>query len=59
MGLMAVAAHDPLVVAATVGVAWYERRRRPHHDPATRATAVVIGATGVVAIAVADLLARY
>ena len=59
MGLMAVAAHDPLVVAATVGVAWYERRRRPHHDPATRATAVVIVATGVVAIAVADLLARY
>lgn len=59
MALMVVAAHDPLVVAATVGVAWYERRRRPHHDPATRATAVVIVATGVVAIAVADLLGRH
>lgn len=58
MALMAVAAHDPVVVAAAVGVAWYERRRRPHHDPATRATAVVIAATGVAAIAVADLLAR-
>jgi len=58
MALMAVAAHDPVVVAAVVGVAWYERRRRPHHDPASRATAVVIVATGVVAIAVADLLGR-
>jgi predicted metal-binding membrane protein len=59
MALMAVAAHDPLVVAATFGVAWYERRRRPHHDPATRVTAWVIAATGVVAIGVADLLSRY
>ena len=59
MALMAVAAHDPLVVAAAVGVAWYERRRRPHHDPATRATAVAIAATGVVALVVADLLSRY
>jgi predicted metal-binding membrane protein len=58
MALMVVAAHNPVVVAATVGVAWYERRRRPHHDPATRATAVVIAATGVVAIAVADVLGR-
>jgi predicted metal-binding membrane protein len=56
MALMAVAAHDPLVVAAAVGVAWYERRRRPHHDPATRATAVAIAAAGVVALAVAELL---
>ena len=58
MALMAVAAHDPLVVAAAVGVAWYERRRRPHHDPATRATAIAIAVTGVVALVVADLLSR-
>ncbi len=59
MALMVVAAHDPLVVASAVGVAWFERRRRPHHDPATRVTATVIAATGVVAIAVADLLGRH
>jgi len=59
MALMAVAAHDPLVVAAAAGVAWYERRRRPHHDPATRATAIAIAAAGVVAFLVADLLSRY
>jgi len=59
MALMAVAAHDPLVVAGAVGVAWYERRRRAHHDPATRVTAMAIAATGVVALVVADLLSRY
>ena len=58
MALMAGAAHDPLVVAGAVGVAWFERRRRPHHDPATRATAIAIAATGVVALVVADLLSR-
>jgi Predicted metal-binding integral membrane protein (DUF2182) len=59
MALMAVAAHNPLVGASTVGVAWYERRRRPHHDPGTRPTSVVIAATGVAAIGLAYLSAHH
>jgi hypothetical protein len=54
MALMAVAGHNPLIAASTVGVAWYERRRRPHHDPGTAETSlaiVSIGATaGVLAV---------
>jgi predicted metal-binding membrane protein len=57
MLLMAVAAHNPLVVVATTGVAWYERRRRPHHDPGTRATSLVVLATGAVAVTTTALLA--
>jgi predicted metal-binding membrane protein len=53
MGLMAVAGHNPLVVASSVGVAWYERRRRPHHDPATTQTSLAIAATGAAALVVA------
>lgn len=56
MALMAVAAHNPLVVAAMTGVAWYERRRRPHHDPGTGVTALVIAATGVLTLGATALL---
>jgi predicted metal-binding membrane protein len=55
MALMAVAAHNPLVVVSSVGVAWYERRRRPHHDPATKGASLVLAATGATAAAVALL----
>jgi hypothetical protein len=48
MGLMAAAGHAVPVAAACVGVAWYERRR-PHHDPATRETALLIAAVGATA----------
>ena len=54
MGLMAAAGHAVPVAAACVGVAWYERRR-PHHDPATRETALLIAAVGATA-AVATVL---
>jgi predicted metal-binding membrane protein len=50
MGLMAAAGHAVPVAAACVGVAWYERRRRPHHDPGTRETAFVIAAIGATAL---------
>jgi predicted metal-binding membrane protein len=56
MALMAVAGHNPLVVASSVGVAWYERCRRPHHDPGTRETALVIAATGAAAFLAAYFL---
>lgn len=48
MALMAVAGHSPLIVAASVGAAWYERRR-PHHDPATTETALLIAVIGMIA----------
>lgn len=50
MGLMAAAGHAVLVAAACTAVAWYERRRRPHHDPATRELALVIAAIGATAL---------
>lgn len=56
MALMAVAAHNPLVVAALMGVGWYERQRRPHHDPGTRTTSLAIAVTGAAAIAATHLL---
>jgi predicted metal-binding membrane protein len=56
MALMAVAGHNPLVVASSVGVAWYERCRRPHHAPGTRETSLVIAATGATALVAAYLL---
>lgn len=52
MALMAVAGHNLVVVALCGGVAWYERRR-PHHDPATRGTSLVIAAVGVAAVVAA------
>lgn len=48
MLLMAAAGHDLVVVAVCGGVAWYERRR-PHHDPATRGTSLVIAGLGLTA----------
>ena len=56
VALAVVAAHDPFVVAAVVGVAWYERRHRARHDPSTLVTALVIVAAGAFAFAVALLL---
>ncbi len=55
MTLMTVAGHHPLVIAACGGVAWYERRRRPHHDPGTRETALAIGAIGATVLLAAAL----
>ncbi|MFL6129498.1 MAG: DUF2182 domain-containing protein [Mycobacteriales bacterium] len=52
MALMAVAGHNPVVVAACGGVAWYERRR-PHHDPATRGTSFAVAAIGATALVLA------
>jgi len=55
MALMAVAGHSPLIAAGTVGVAWYERRRRPHHDPGTAETSLAIVAIGATAAVLAVL----
>jgi predicted metal-binding membrane protein len=49
MAIMVVAGHGPLVAAPLTGIAWYERRRRPHHDPARQETSVALGAAGAVA----------
>jgi predicted metal-binding membrane protein len=57
MLLMAVAGHNPLIAAPAVGVAWYERRRRPHHDPGTAETSLAIVAIGATACALAVLTA--
>lgn len=51
MALMAAAGHSVLVTAACVAVAWYERRRRPHHDPATYTTSLAVVAIGSVVLA--------
>jgi predicted metal-binding membrane protein len=55
MALMAVAGHDPLIAAGAVGIAWYERRRRPHHDPGTAETSLAIVAVGATACVLAVL----
>ena len=52
MALMGAAGHSLPVAAACVGVAWYERRRRPHHDPATVATSLAVVAVGSVLLVV-------
>lgn len=57
MALMAVAVHHPLIAAGTVGVAWYERRRRPHHDPGTTETSLALVAIGATALTLAVLTA--
>ena len=56
MALMGAAGHAVPVTAACLGVAWYERRRRPHHDPATRELALVIAAIGATALVAQVLL---
>jgi predicted metal-binding membrane protein len=56
MALMGAAGHAVPVTAACLGVAWYERRRRPHHDPATRELALVIAAIGATAVVAQVLL---
>jgi predicted metal-binding membrane protein len=53
MALMAAAGHSVAVAAACVAVAWYERRRRPHHDPATLETSLGIAAIGATALVAA------
>ncbi len=57
MALMAVAGHAPLIAGGTVGVAWYERRRRPHHAPGTTETSLALVAIGATALALAVLTA--
>jgi hypothetical protein len=52
MALMGVAGHRVPVAAAVVGMAWYERRRRPHHDPATYAMSLAVVTIGSVVLAV-------
>ena len=53
MALMTVSGHSLLVVAPLTAVAWYERRRRPHHDPGSRPTALVVAAVGALVVALA------
>ncbi len=53
MLLMAVSGHVLVVTVGVVGVAWYERRRRPHHEPARGWTSAVVAATGGVAMLMA------
>lgn len=52
MAVMGAAGHSVLAVAPLFWVSWYERRRRPHHDPRTATTAGVMVCTGVALIAV-------
>lgn len=49
MMVMMVAGHSVPVVAALTAVAWYERRR-PHHDPGTMATSMMLACVGVIAV---------
>lgn len=55
MALATAARHSLPVAGMCVGVAWYERQRRPHHDPATRVTSVLIVASGATALTAAML----
>lgn len=55
MALMATAGHSASVAAPCVAVAWYERRRRPHHDPATGRTSLAIAAIGSTVLVAAVL----
>lgn len=52
MAVMAAAGHSLLAVVPLFWASWYERRRRPHHDPRTATTAGVMACTGVALIAV-------
>ncbi len=47
MALMSVTGHTILVAAPLAGLAWLERCRRPHHDPATGLTAAGVAVVGV------------
>ncbi|MFW0795279.1 DUF2182 domain-containing protein [Gordonia sp. CPCC 205515] len=53
MMVMMLAGHSVFVVAPLTAVAWYERRRRPHHDPGTVATSLMLAVVGVVAVLLA------
>jgi predicted metal-binding membrane protein len=55
MALMAVSGHSIVVAVPLAGTAWYERWRRPHHDPARRLTSATLAAVGIVAAAIATL----
>jgi predicted metal-binding membrane protein len=56
MAVMAAAGHGLLAVVPLFCVSWYERRRRPHHDPRTMATAGVMAGTGVALLALMPLV---
>lgn len=55
MGLMVAAHHFWPAVAALLALTWYERHRRPHHDPATTLVVAGIVAVTVVVIGLAGL----
>ena len=55
MALMAVSGHSVVVAVPVAGIAWYERWRRPHHDPARGLTSAAVAAVGVEAAAIAAL----
>jgi hypothetical protein len=58
MLLMVAGGHSVAIVAPLTAVAWYERRRRPHHDPARAATSLVVVLVGAGAVALAAVAAR-
>ncbi|MGV9713749.1 copper chaperone [Gordonia sp. NPDC003424] len=49
MMVMMIAAHSVYVVAPLTALAWYERRRRPHHDPGRLMTSVILALVGGIA----------
>lgn len=49
MVVMMATGHSVLVVAPLTALAWYERRRRPHHDPGRVRTSVVLAVVGLIA----------
>ena len=57
MMVMVAAGHSVPVVVTLTGLAWYERRRCPHHDPRRATTVFVLVAVGVLA-AIAGLDGR-
>jgi len=46
MALMTVSGHSVVVAVPLAGVAWYDRRRRPHHNPAPGLTSAMVAAVG-------------
>ncbi len=55
MAAMAAAGHALVAVVPLFWVSWYERRRRPHHDPGTRLATGVMACTGVTLVALVAL----
>ena len=55
MAAMAAAGHALVAVVPLFWVSWYERRRRPHHDPRTRLATGVMACTGVAVVALVAL----